>query len=83
MAAKDYEICLGWQNAYIGKTSKRNKDTMTEDRRPLSESEILSLIHWWAKKKAEENGEKTQSITVGGKAVLEVTLLEDFEENQP
>ena len=83
MAAKDYEICLGWQDAYIGKTSKRNKGTMTEDRRPLSKGEILSLIHWWAKKKAEETGKKTQSITVGGKAVVEVTLLEDLKEEQP
>ena len=83
MAAKDYEICLGWQNAYIGKTSKRNKDTMTEDRRPLSEGEILSLIHWWAKKKAEETGKKTQSITMGMKVVVEVTLLEEWKEEQP
>lgn len=82
MAAKDYEICLGWQNAYIGKTSKRNKDTMTEDRRPLSEGEILSLIHWWAKKKAKEAGKKTQSITIGGKAVVEVTLLENLKEDE-
>lgn len=44
MAAKDYQICLGWQNAYIGKVSKRNKGTMTDDRRPLSEGEILSLM---------------------------------------
>lgn len=80
MAAKDYEICLGWQNAYIGKVSKRSKGTMTDDRRPLSEGEILSLIHWWAKKKAEDSGKKTQSITVGGKAVVEVALLEELEE---
>ena len=83
MAAKDYKILLGWQNAYIGKEIKRKTYTMSEDRRPLSEGEILSLIHWWAKKKAEETGKKTQSITVGGKAVVEVTLLEDLEEEQP
>lgn len=77
MAAKDYKICLGWRNAYIGKCSKRNKNTMTEDRRVLSEGEILSLIHWWTQKKAEETGEKTQSITVGDKVVVEVTLLEE------
>lgn len=77
MAAKDYKILLGWQNAYIGKEIKRKTYTMSEDRRPLSEGEILALIHWWAKKKSEENGEKTQSITAGGKVVVEVTLLEE------
>lgn len=81
MAAKDYKILLGWQNAYIGKEIKRKTYTMSEDRRPLTEGEILALIHWWAKKKSEESGEKTQSITAGGKVVVEVTLLEVEEDN--
>ena len=75
MAAKDYQICCGWKRAYIAKTSKRDSNLMLQDRREISEAEILSLIHWWAKDKAEARGNNTQTITVGGKAVVEVTLL--------
>lgn len=80
MAAKDYKILLGWQNAYIGKEIKRKTYTMSEDRRPLTEGEILALIHWWAQKKMEETGNDTQVIIVGGEVVLEVKLLKQVED---
>ena len=54
MAAKDYKICLGWRGAYLAKVSKKTPGLMLEDRREISEGEIIQLIHWWASKKAEE-----------------------------
>jgi len=59
MPAKDYRICCALFNAYIGKTSKRNPNQMTSDRREISENEILGLIDWWLDKMVEENNERT------------------------
>lgn len=51
MAAKDYRICCAMFNAYIAKTSKRNPNIMLEDRREITEGEILYLIDWWLRRK--------------------------------
>lgn len=42
MAAKNYDIVCGWRNAYIAKYTKTNK--MSDDRRPITEGEIMMLI---------------------------------------
>ena len=57
MSAKDYKICLALFNAYIAKTSKRDPDLMTDDRREITEDEILLLIDWYLDQQANE-GEK-------------------------
>lgn len=44
--AKDYRICCGLFSAYIAKTSKRNSNTMTSDRRAITDEEVLTLINW-------------------------------------
>ena len=54
MAAKDYHICPALFHAYITKVSKRNNNLMTNDRREITESEILTLIDWYLDQKAEE-----------------------------
>ena len=46
MAAKDYKICCSLCKAYIAKTSKKEPGVMTDDRREITEDEILSLIDW-------------------------------------
>ena len=56
MAAKDYKICPA---AYIAKVSKNNPNLMTDDRREITEEEILLLIDWWLDMKCEE-GEQDQ-----------------------
>ena len=56
MSAKDYRICPAFFNAYIAKTSKKDKNLMTDDRREISEEEILSLIDWWLDKKCGDVG---------------------------
>ena len=62
-------------NAYIGKQSKRNPDMITEDRRVISEGEILELIHWWVTDKLRGKDSNIQVITHGGEPVVEVKLL--------
>lgn len=47
MAAKDYQICSGLFNAYIAKVSKKFPNMMTDDRRVITENEILMLIDWY------------------------------------
>ena len=56
MSAKDYRICPAIFNAYIAKTSKKDENLMTDDRREISEEEILSLIDWWLYYKCGDNG---------------------------
>ncbi len=80
MAAKDYKICFGWRGVYLAKESKKTPDLMLEDRREISEVEIIRLIHWWASKKAEERKNNIQQITVGGEPVVEVKLLKSLDE---
>ena len=54
MAAKDYEICCALFNAYIAKVSKRDPNLMLEDRREITEGEILMLIDWYMENKCQE-----------------------------
>ena len=74
MAAKDYEICTALFNAYIAKVSKRNPNKMLEDRRPITENEIMMLIDWWLDMKSKENakdgtGQVFKSYTREGKVI--------------
>ena len=43
MSAKDYQICPAMFNAYIAKVSKRNPNLMTDDRREITDAEIMNL----------------------------------------
>lgn len=44
--ADDYRICCALFSAYIAKVSKRNPRCMTDDRREITDAEILTLIDW-------------------------------------
>lgn len=44
--AEDYRICCALFRAYIAKVSKKNSKSMTEDRRVITDEEILNLINW-------------------------------------
>lgn len=61
MPAKDYKICPALFKAYIAKVSKRNPNQMTEDRREITENEIMGLIDWWLDMKTEEDEPKDGS----------------------
>lgn len=54
MSAKDYKICPALFNAYIAKVSKRNPNLMTDDRRVITEEEILMLIDWFLEFRVED-----------------------------
>jgi len=57
MSANDYHICPACFSAYIAKIDKRNKNLMTEDRREITDEEILTLIDWYLNKMAD-SGER-------------------------
>ena len=80
MAAKDYKICPALFNAYIAKTSKKDPNLMTDDRREITEQEIMSLIDWWLDSKCEEgeDGQYFEShIRDGMYVALEFKKKED------
>lgn len=76
MAAKDYKICPALFSAYIAKVSKRNPNLMTEDRREISENEILCLIDWYLSKRCDEENSDTITITSNGKPIIEIKKLD-------
>lgn len=49
-------------NAYIAKTSKRNPNIMLEDRREITEGEILFLIEWWLRRKLANSIRKEEVL---------------------
>ena len=57
MAAADYKICCALFDAYIAKISKKNPEMMLQDRRSISQGEILTLIDWFANHKIKNNGD--------------------------
>lgn len=56
MAAKDYKICVSGLTStpYLAKVSKRNPNVMLEDRREITEGEILMLIDCYMDKKCQD-----------------------------
>lgn len=77
MAAKDYTIVTGWQDAYLARKKSKKSLTMSEDRRPITDSEIIGLFEFYLRKwcEAHEN-ENTVIITHDGKRIFEATLLD-------
>ena len=82
MAAKDYRICCAMFNAYIAKTSIRNPNIMLEDRREITEGEILFLIEWWLRRKLAYSNNDTQIITQDGEPIIELKLLNKNEKDE-
>lgn len=82
MAAKDYRICCAMFNAYIAKTSKRNPNIMLEDRKEITEGEILFLIEWWLRLKLAYSNNDTQIITQDGEPIIELKLLNKNENDE-
>lgn len=56
MAAKDYEICVSGLTStpYLSKVSKRYPNVMLDDRREISEGEILMLIDCYMSNKCQD-----------------------------
>ena len=87
MAAKDYVIVTCWQNAYLAKKKKPTKkgpQTMSQDRRPITEGEILGLFEFYLRQWCENHpGEDTVVITNSdGKKIFEAKLLDKEEDTE-
>ena len=56
MAAKDYKICVSGLTStpYLVKVSKRDPNVMLDDRREISEGEILMLIDCYMSNKCQD-----------------------------
>lgn len=81
MAAKDYEIVTGRMNAYLAKkkkTTKKGPQVMSEDRRRITEDEIIGVFELYLRKKIyEHEGDDTLVISdCDGKMIFKATLLD-------
>ena len=80
MAAKDYEICVSGLTStpYLAKVSKRDPNVMLDDRREISEGEILMMIDCYMSNKCQDEEYKDgivcfKSHIQGGK-IIEIQL---------
>lgn len=84
MAAKDYKICPVLFNAFIAKVSKRDPNLMTDDRRIITDREIIGLIRWYLKRFCIENDTDRVFINENEKTTIEIIahgkLLEEIQE---
>ena len=64
MAAKDYKICVSGLTStpYLAKVSKRDPNVMLDDRRKISEGEILMLIDCYMSNKCQDEEYKDRIV---------------------
>lgn len=76
MAAKDYQLCVAALSGEvaIAKVSKRNKDSMTEDRKFVSKGEFIAVLMQWLENQLED-GCDTLVLTGSGKPIAEIKKL--------
>ena len=72
MSAKDYQICPALFKAFIAKVSKRNPNLMTDDRREITDAEIMNLIGWRFRRFCEENKTTKMCININGETVIKL-----------
>ena len=77
MAAKDYEIRISALRLtpYLTKISKRNTNVMLEDRREITEGEILMLIDCYMSNKCQDE-EYKDSIVCFNSHIQEGKIIE-------
>lgn len=80
MAAKDYTICAGVFNLYLAKVKKPNQkgpQKMSQDRRPITESEMIGCFEFYLRRYCEKNNTDTVQISdENGKVLFEAKLLD-------
>ena len=75
MAAQDYVIVAGWQNAYLAKNTKGK--LMSADRRVIEKNEIIGLFEFYLRNYCEEHETDSLVISDGdGKKLFEAKLLD-------
>ncbi len=76
MAAKDYVFQTGWMNVFLAKRIKSER-LMSQDRRVVTDGEIIGLFEWYLRKRCEEVKDDTIVITdKDGTKIFESTLLD-------
>lgn len=87
MAATDNEIVSGWFNPYLAKKKKTKSKTktMSQDRRIITDNEILGLFEFYLRRWCSINRKNTVVITnKSGKKLFEATLIDkEEEEDEP
>ena len=76
-AAEKYRICIGLAGAYIAEMKGKARKIMTENKREISEKEIVSLIVWWAKYKLEGKNTNTIQINKNSKPFITIKVEEE------
>lgn len=81
MAAKDYVIAEScFENLYLVKQTK-SKTTMSQDRRPITDSECIGCAYSYLKRRCKELDTDTVVITNSkGEQLFEMKLLKKEEE---
>ena len=75
MSAKNYVFVTGMVTPYLAKKTKGL--VMSQDRRPVEDSEILGLFEFYLRRWCEENKQDTVTICNGkGKKLFEAKLLD-------
>ena len=82
MSAKDYQICPALFKAFLAKVSNRNPNLMTDDRREITDAEIMNLREWRFRRFCEENKTTKMCININGETVIKLnakgSLLEEL-----
>ena len=75
MAAKDYSFHTGiWGSVYLAKNTK-SKTIMSQDRRVITENELLGLFEFYVLSKCELDKCRTFGVSDGnGEEIFEVKL---------
>ena len=61
------------------KPTKRGPQTMSDDRRPITDDEIIELFEFYLRKGCKEHGEDSVVISKNGKKIFKATLLDKEE----
>ena len=87
MAAKDYEILISafGETPYFAKVNKRNPDLMLEDRRKITDGEILMLIDCYMKNKCQDEEYKDGIVCFKSRIqkgkIIEIRLKDKPQDN--
>lgn len=77
MAAKDYIFVTGMCEAYLAKKKKTDSPTMSQDRRIVTDNEIIGLFEFYLRKYCEVNKTDTIKITTPeGKKLFSAKLID-------
>ena len=74
MAAKDYVFVTGMANVYLAKKTKG--PAMSQDRRQVTDNEILGMFEFYLRNWSENKKDETLVVCDGsGKLIFEAKLL--------